>query len=140
LEARWLAGSRTLMRQLTQRLYQQLDSRAFFQSKRLEMQQRHTRHDNTPYALEPHCKEAPGGLRDLQVILWMARAAGYGRNWKQIADAGLLTADEARQLRRAEQTLKRLRIELHLLAGRREDRVLFDYQTALAQVYDIKGA
>lgn len=140
LEARWLAGSRNLLRQLTQQLHAQLDPQAFFQTKRLEMQQRHTRHDNTPYALEPNCKEAPGGLRDLQVILWMARAAGYGRTWGQIADAGLLTPDEARQLRRAEQTLKRLRIELHLLARRREDRVLFDYQTTLAEVYEITGS
>jgi len=140
LEARWLAGSRSLMRQLTQQLNAQLDARAFFQTKRLEMQQRHTRHENTPYALEPNCKEAPGGLRDLQVILWMARAAGYGRTWRQIADAGLLTADEARQLRRAEQTLKRLRIELHLLARRREDRILFDHQTALAEIYQIEAS
>src|SRR5690606_987370 len=118
---------------------QQLDARAFFRTKKLEMQQRHTRFENTPYSLEPNCKESPGGLRDLQVILWMARAAGYGSNWKQVAQAGLLAPDEARHLRRAEQAFKRLRIELHLLAGRREDRVLFDYQPALAAIYGIAG-
>src|SRR5690606_17054524 len=96
-------------------------------------------YDNTPYALEPNCKESPGGLRDLQVILWMARAAGFGRSWKQVADNGLLTPDEARQLRRAEQAFKRLRIELHLLTRRREDRLLFDYQAALAQAYGLQA-
>ncbi len=137
LEARWLAGSRTLMRNFTQRMHQQLDPRAFVRTKKLEMQQRHTRYENTPYSLEPNCKESPGGLRDLQVILWMARAAGFGPTWKQIAEAGLLTPDEARHLRLAEQALKRLRIELHLQAARREDRLLFDYQPALASTYRI---
>ena len=101
------------------------------------MQQRHARYQDTPYALEPNCKESPGGLRDLQVILWMARAAGFGDNWRQVAQAGLLTPSEARDLRKAEQAFKRLRIELHLLARRREDRVLFDLQPALAEIYRI---
>ncbi|WP_281283030.1 [protein-PII] uridylyltransferase [Verticiella sediminum] len=140
LEARWLAGSRSLMRQFSQRMRERMNPAAFIRTKKLEMQQRHTRYENTPYALEPNCKESPGGLRDLQVILWMARAAGLGRTWKQVADAGLLTSQEARQLRRAEQAFKRLRIELHLLAGRREDRVLFEHQPALAEAYGIEGA
>jgi len=140
LESRWLAGSRTLMRQFEAAVKNRLDPRAFFQAKRVEMQQRHARYQDTPYALEPNCKESPGGLRDLQVILWMARAAGFGENWRQVARAGLLTASEARDLRRAEQAFKRLRIELHLLAGRREDRVLFDLQPALAQVYGIPAS
>jgi len=140
LESRWLAGSRTLMRQFEAAVKKRLDARSFFQAKRVEMQQRHARHQDTPYALEPNCKESPGGLRDLQVILWMARAAGFGDNWRQVARAGLLTASEARDLRRAEQAFKRLRIELHLLAGRREDRVLFDLQPALAKVYGIQDS
>jgi [protein-PII] uridylyltransferase len=116
-----------------------LDPSAFFRAKRVEMLQRHARYQDTPYALEPNCKESPGGLRDLQVILWMARAAGLGESWRDVARAGLLTASEARDLRRAEQAFKRLRIELHLLAKRREDRVLFDLQPALAEVYGIKA-
>lgn len=140
LEARWLAGSRPLMKRFTQRLHESLDPRAFYRAKLLEMQRRHMRYENTPYSLEPNCKESPGGLRDLQVILWMARAAGYGRTWKQVAEAGLLDTDEARQLRQAEQVLKRLRIELHLLAGRREDRVLFDHQPGLAQRHGMQGS
>jgi len=137
LESRWLAGSRTLMQRFSAAMHARLDARRFFQAKQLEMQQRHARYQDTPYSLEPHCKESPGGLRDLQVILWMARAAGFGDTWRKIARAELLTPAEARGLRRAEQAFKRLRIELHLLAGRREDRVLFDLQAALAQVYGI---
>ncbi|MFC4274241.1 [protein-PII] uridylyltransferase [Achromobacter aloeverae] len=139
LESRWLAGSRTLMKQFEAAMHVRLDPAAFFRAKRMEMQQRHARYQDTPYALEPNCKESPGGLRDLQVILWMARAAGFGESWREVASAGLLTASEARDLRKAEQAFKRLRIELHLLAKRREDRVLFDLQPALAEVYGIKA-
>jgi [protein-PII] uridylyltransferase len=137
LESRWLAGSRKLFKQLEAAMAARLDERAFFQAKRVEMQQRHARHRDTPYALEPNCKESPGGLRDLQVILWMARAANFGHAWNQIAEAGLLTPTEARTLRSAEQAFKRLRIELHLLTNRREDRLLFDLQPGLASVYGI---
>jgi [protein-PII] uridylyltransferase len=60
---------------------------AFFVAKTLEMRQRHTKFENTPYALEPNCKESPGGLRDLQVILWVANAAGFGKSWDELARA-----------------------------------------------------
>ncbi|QDQ87258.1 [protein-PII] uridylyltransferase [Alcaligenaceae bacterium SJ-26] len=138
LESRWIAGSRNLMRDFSQQIHQHLDAPAFFLAKRAEMRQRHSRFRDTPYSLEPNCKESPGGLRDLQVILWMARAAGFGDNWRAIARAGLLTPQEARDLNRAEQAFKRLRIELHLLARRREDRILFDWQSQLATVYGIE--
>jgi len=139
LELRWIAGSRTLTQRFLTQMKEQLDPASFFQAKRSEMQQRHARHQDTPYSLEPNCKESPGGLRDLQVILWMAKAAGFGSSWRQVAQAGLLTQAEARDLNRAEQAFKRLRIELHLLANRREDRLLFDLQHGLAQAYQITG-
>ncbi|QAA93458.1 [protein-PII] uridylyltransferase [Pollutimonas thiosulfatoxidans] len=139
MEARWLVGSRNLFQTLRTTMLEQLDPQAFFQAKRAEMQQRHARHHDTPYSLEPNCKEAPGGLRDLQVVMWMAQAAGLGHSWREIARSDLLTAAEFRALRRAEQAFKRLRIELHLLAGRREDRVLFDLQPALAAVYGFEA-
>lgn len=135
LETRWLAGNKTLFQNLQVAMHEHLDLQAFFLAKRAEMQQRHARHQDTPYALEPNCKEAPGGLRDLQVILWLARAAHLGSNWHEIAQTDLLTTAEFRALRRADVAFKRLRIELHLLTDRREDRVLFDLQPRLAEIY-----
>jgi len=135
LEARWLAGSRALFGRFSSQLQAELNPRQFYLDKRAEMQQRHAHHQDTPYALEPNCKESPGGLRDLQVLLWLARAAGYGKDWRAVARTDLLTAAEFRSLRRAELAFKRLRIELHILCARREDRVLFDLQPRLAQLY-----
>ncbi|MFT0851266.1 [protein-PII] uridylyltransferase [Achromobacter sp. F4_2707] len=139
LESRWLEGDRKLMQALREAMSRQRNPRSFFQAKRAEMQQRHARFQDTAYALEPNCKESPGALRDLQVVLWMAQAAGMGSTWAEIARNDGLTSSELRALRRAELAFKRLRIELHLLAGRREDRLLFDLQPALAEIYGFEA-
>ena len=75
---------------------------AFLRAKTLEMRQRHVKYEDTPYALEPNCKESPGGLRDLQVVIWVARAAGLGRTWTELAAKGLITPFEVHQLQRNE--------------------------------------
>ncbi len=73
LEARLLTGDRKLFNALRTQHQADLDPADFFQAKLLEMRQRHAKYQDTPYALEPNCKESPGGLRDLQVILWMTK-------------------------------------------------------------------
>ena len=133
LESRLLAGSKALFGQLKETLAGSRDAAAFFKAKQFEQGERYARFNDTPYALEPNCKESPGGLRDLQVIVWVASAAGLGASWGELADQDLLTHDEARQVSRAEGFLRQLRIRLHLLARRKEDRLLFDYQEALAR-------
>jgi [protein-PII] uridylyltransferase len=138
LETRFITGEQSLFEAFEHTMIEQLDPRAFFQAKLAEMKQRHGRFQDTAYALEPNCKESPGGLRDLQVILWLARAAGFGSNWQQLAKAGVLTSAEARDLKRAENAFKRLRIEMHLISNRREDRVVFDLQNKLASQYHIE--
>ncbi len=131
LEARLLTGDRKLFTRFTKRMHDALDAPAFLQAKRLEQQQRHTRFQESN--LEPNVKESAGGLRDLQTILWISRAAGIGKSWRELARRGLLTPEEARIIERRELVMLTLRIRLHYLAGRREDRLLFDHQTALAK-------
>ena len=140
LEARCLAGERALFKRFEQRILQALDPRAFLRAKQLEARQRHIKYDDTPYALEPNCKESPGGLRDLQVLIWVARAAGLGKTWPQLAAKGLITSFESRQLQRNEGVLKLIRARLHVVAGRREDRLVFDLQTAVAQSFGYEGS
>jgi [protein-PII] uridylyltransferase len=132
LEARWLAGNRSLFAAFARAMQEQLNPQVFFQSKRLEQEQRHGKFQESPYSLEPNLKEAPGSLRDLQAILWISRSAGLGDNWMDLAARGLITAVEARQLAGYQTFLSELRIRLHYAAGRREDRLLFDYQALLA--------
>jgi len=137
LEARRVAGSHMLFAQLQQRFMQQLRPLDFFVAKRLEMRQRHIKHGDTAYALEPNCKESPGGLRDLQLILWVTRAAGLGTRWDDLQRAGLATAHEVQQLKYNEALLGQIRSRLHLLAGRGDDRLVFQQQIALAESFGL---
>jgi [protein-PII] uridylyltransferase len=140
LESRHVTGSRRLFVALRERLGKDMDPRTFLRAKVLEMQQRHTKYEDTPYALEPNCKESPGGLRDLQILLWVARAAGLGRSWAELGAKGLATPFEVKQLQRNEGVLKMIRARLHTIAGRREDRLVFDLQTAVAESFGLKPA
>ena len=133
LEARLVFGNRSLFHFLRDRTMAAVNPQAFFRAKTLEMRQRHLKFEDTPYSLEPNCKESPGGLRDLQVIIWVAKAAGLGDSWRKLAQRGLITATEARQLTQKERAFKDIRIRLHILTGRREDRLLFDVQTPIAE-------
>ena len=135
LEARWLAGSKSNFLSLQARLEKAMDPKAFFVAKSLELRQRHNKFEDTPYALEPNCKESPGGLRDLQVVLWVARAAGLGKSWEELARNGLATAFEVRQIKANEALLSLIRARLHMLADRREDRLVFDLQTVVAESF-----
>jgi [protein-PII] uridylyltransferase len=140
LEARYLCGSRSTYAKFQSEFLSSLSSDKekgrFFQAKLLEMQQRHAKYEDTPYSLEPNCKESPGGLRDLQVLMWIAKAAGWGDTWAALADRGILTNQEAKELRTNERTIKRIRAFSHIAAKRREDRLVFDLQ---AQVADLAG-
>ncbi len=138
LESRLVCGQRTTYAALARAGTAALDARAFLRAKTLEMRQRHLKYEGTPYALEPNCKESPGGLRDLQVVIWVARGAGLGNTWSELAAKGLISAFEVRQLQRNEGLLKLIRARLHLIAGRREDRLVFDLQTAVANSFGLK--
>ena len=139
VEARRLCGSESLYADLFNRLQEEFDPLAFYQAKVLEQQERYLRYNETPYALEPNCKESPGGLRDLQVIFWVAHAAGFGTSWSDLNRHGLLTEEGARECEACEALLTSLRIRLHYTVGRREDRLLFDYQNTLAEQFGYTG-
>lgn len=132
LESRWICGPRSLHQQLERAWFEGINVKDFAQGKLLEMQQRHGRHQDSPYSLEPNCKESPGGLRDLQVLRWVTRAFGLGHRWDDLANNGLITAREATELQRAQKMLHLIRGHLHLAAGRREDRLVFDLQSEVA--------
>ncbi|MES2364151.1 MAG: [protein-PII] uridylyltransferase [Pseudomonadota bacterium] len=140
LEARLVAGPKKNFARLQAELDAVLDPKAFFVAKTLELRQRHNKFENTPYSLEPNCKESPGGLRDLQVVLWVARAAGLGKSWDELARSGLATAFEVRQIKSNEALLSLIRARLHIISGRREDRLVFDLQTAVAESFGYHSA
>jgi [protein-PII] uridylyltransferase len=135
LESRCITGDPALAAAFKTAFMAALDPRAFFVAKTLELRQRHTKFQDTPYALEPNCKESPGGIRDLQAIMWVAKAAQLGGTWQELRAKGLATALEIQHIERNQALLFLIRVRLHLAAQRREDRLVFDLQTAVAQSF-----
>jgi [protein-PII] uridylyltransferase len=140
LEARLITGHRALFQEMTKALSEQRNQREFFQAKTKEQEQRYTRFIDIDFNLEPNIKESPGGLRDLQTVLWISKACGFGTTWGELAQAGLISSTEAAAIARHEALLQTFRIRLHYIANRREDRLLFDYQTALAEQMNIHAS
>ena len=107
-------------------------SRKFFEAKLEEQQQRHLRYNDTAYNLEPNIKEGPGGLRDIQIIGWVAKRHFGVKSFLELVDHEFITRAEYNLLSAGQNHLWKVRFALHRLAGRREDRLLFDYQNQLA--------
>jgi [protein-PII] uridylyltransferase len=114
--------------------------RTFFEAKLKEQHARHRRYNDTAYNLEPNVKGSPGGLRDIQMITWVTkRHFGTGR-LSELVEHGFLTSGQLRLLQQGREFLWRIRFALHILTGRREDRLLFDYQTKIAQLFGYRNA
>ncbi|MDV7209815.1 [protein-PII] uridylyltransferase [Azotobacter beijerinckii] len=134
MESRIIAGPEHLrqrMQEVTsaQRMW---PSRAFFLAKRAEQKARHARYNDTEYNLEPNVKGSPGGLRDIQTLLWIARRQFGTLNLHAMVDQGFLLESEYSLLAESQEFLWKVRYALHMLAGRAEDRLLFDHQRQIA--------
>ena len=115
-------------------------SREFFGEKRREQIARHHRYHDTAYNLEPNVKGSPGGLRDIQMIGWVAKRHFGVRTLDELVDHHFLTPGQLRRLNDGQAFLWRVRFALHTLTGRREDRLLFDHQVKLAEMLGYEDA
>lgn len=133
-EARVLEGDGTLLAELQLALAPEhmWDHAAFFRAKSEEQADRHEKSEATEYNLEPNLKNAPGGLRDLQTVHWIAQRLLSAPEPDDLVDLGLLTAPEAELLERARAFLWEIRWALHSHCERGEDRLLFEHQRTLA--------
>ena len=137
LEARPLAGDSTLFAAMSaataaEHIWPSAD---FFQAKMDEQAQRHARYDETAYRLEPNTKESPGGLRDIQTIVWVTKRQFATATLHGLVDYGFLSAREYTELKRSRAFLWRVRFALHMLSGRAEERLLFEHQIAVARLF-----
>lgn len=135
MEARTLCGSdrlRETMQALTTR-DQVWTGPAFFEAKLKEQFARHRKHNNTEYNLEPHIKDAPGGLRDIQTIGWVAKRHFDAETLKDLVTHQFLTEDEYSILDAGQTFFWKVRFALHMITGRDENRLLFDHQRAVAE-------
>ena len=136
LETRLLVGPSAAY----DKLLSELDERdiwksgAFFTAKLEEQTQRHEKYGLTGYSLEPNVKSSPGGLRDIQVIGWIARRH-FGSALERLPTGEFLTEQELDLLMSGQDYLSRVRFALHHLTGRDEDRLLFEHQQTLARLW-----
>ena len=142
MEARLLAGPAGLFEAMQKatapdRIW---PSTEFFKEKRKEQIARHHRYHDTAYNLEPNVKGSPGGLRDIQMIGWVAKRHFGAATLAELVDHGFLTPGQLKRLEDGQTFLWRIRFGLHILTGRREDRLLFDHQIKLAHMLGYEDA
>ncbi len=134
MEARLLTGPISLFQEMWEKTSPGniWNSQDFFKEKLNEQNKRHSRFDDSAYNLEPNIKEGPGGLRDIQMIGWVAKRHFGAESMYGLVRHGFLTKQEYHTLRDGQDLIWRIRFALHLLTKRREDRLLFDYQKTIA--------
>jgi [protein-PII] uridylyltransferase len=142
MEARRLAGPKGLFQSMKSAVGPERtwNTRDFFEAKLKEQTERHHRYHDTAYNLEPNVKGSPGGLRDIQMVGWVAKRHFGVENFHQLAQQGFLTDYEYRKLLAGQTFLWRIRWALHTISGRREDRLLFDHQIAIAKMMGYEDA
>src|SRR6201996_6508482 len=142
LEARLLHGDAALLATMNAALSPPgiWPEKEFFEAKLKEQVIRHQKANDTAYNLEPNVKTGPGGLRDIQTIGWVAKRHFGNESLDGLARRGFITASELRRLKQAQSFLWKVRFGLHIVTGRREDRLLFDHQIRLAQSFGYEDA
>jgi len=142
MEARLLAGPAALFDAMQAMIApdKMWPSTEFFQEKRKEQIARHHRYHDTAYNLEPNVKGSPGGLRDIQMIGWVAKRHFGAATLAELVEHKFLTPGQLKRLEDGQTFLWRIRFGLHILTGRREDRLLFDHQIKLAHLLGYEDA
>lgn len=142
MESRLLSGPKSLYDRMNAAIAPDAiwPSTEFFQAKRKEQIERHHRYDDTAYKLEPNVKGSPGGLRDIQMIGWVAKRHFGADTLDELVEHRFLTPGQLARLQNGQEFLWKIRFALHMMTGRREDRLLFDHQTKLAKIMGYEDA
>ena len=134
MEMRRVCGNEALTQQLQPLLNDDVfwTSKKFFIAKRNEQDKRHKQFHGAAYTLEPNLKANPGSLRDIQTIAWVAKRHFVADSLEELVEHDYLTENEFFELLECQDYLWRMRFALHFVAGRNENRLLFDYQADVA--------
>lgn len=137
MEARTISGNGHILHKMTALTGPSFiwDSKAFFKAKWEEQQQRHRKFNNIEYNLEPNLKASPGGLRDIQTIMWITKRQYGANSMDELVRLSVLNDEELDMLQRGQEFLWRIRYALHMIASRPEDRLLFDHQRKIAELF-----
>ncbi|MEO7634992.1 MAG: [protein-PII] uridylyltransferase [Sphingomicrobium sp.] len=137
LEARLLWGDDQLFALAQTRFRTEIvtgSAAEFVAAKLAERDSRHVRMGDSRYVVEPNVKDGKGGLRDLHTLYWIGKYVHAVERPADLVVAGLFSAAEFRAFERAERFFWSVRSHLHLLAGRPEERLGFEYQPQIAAI------
>ncbi len=137
MESRFLTGNKPLFQQLQQKISAKKiwASADFFIAKLAEQKKRYKHYGDTAYRVEPNLKEGPGGLRDIQMIDWILQRQYGTSKLSVLTEKNIISQKELSILIKGRDYLWQVRFVLHQLAGRKEDRLLFNYQRPLAKQF-----
>jgi len=135
MESRLLSGRVEMQKQMLEATAAEKvwSASEYFDAKFAEQVMRHEQYHGTAYNLEPNIKEGPGGLRDIQMIGWVAKRHFGTQSLHTLVERGFLTESELQDLKDGRTFLWEIRYALHLIAGRGEDRLLFEFQKQIAE-------
>jgi [protein-PII] uridylyltransferase len=137
MESRLITGSpftwHATQKELTKiRLYNQ---KKFILAKIKEAQIRRKKYSTS---MQPNIKESVGGLRDTQLLVWIAQTI-YGVNNLRDLSQKLFSDEEYREYRIALELLFRVRSALHLITHKQEDRLILEHMPQVAQMLGFKN-
>ncbi|MEX2489919.1 MAG: [protein-PII] uridylyltransferase [Pseudomonadales bacterium] len=137
MESRTICGDNELHQKMLKRVGPDKiwSPRKFFEAKRSEQRERHVKFDHTEYNLEPNIKGTPGGLRDVQTVMWIAKRKFDAMSFDDLVAYDFLTQEESNILIKGRHFLWKIRYGLHLLSGRDDDRLFFEHQQKLAELF-----
>jgi [protein-PII] uridylyltransferase len=141
LEARYLWGDQKLYEELRKKFWTEVatgNGQDFVEAKLAERNERHARQGESRYLVEPNIKEGKGGLRDLQTLYWIGKYLYHVDDAAALVEHNVFTKEEYKTFQKAEAFLWDVRVRLHYLVGRAEERLSFDVQPELAKVMDFK--
>ena len=139
IESRFLIGSSLVFTKMNNAIGSSLSIKSFYKLKLQEQASRHRKFKDSAYQLEPNIKESPGGLRDLHMVRWLSISQGKGKTFKEMFKNNVINKVEFNKIQLHENKITKRRILLHILAGRIEDRLVFDVQNKLADNLGFKN-
>ena len=135
LDHRFLCGDEQLSHEFTTAAEREIlakNSDRFFQDKARESLERHRRHGDSIYMLEPNLKEGKGGLRDLHTAEWLVKVKFKIHNLRELIPKGVVSTTQLDEVEAARDFLWRVRNSMHLLEHTEQDLLTFERQEALA--------
>jgi [protein-PII] uridylyltransferase len=136
LEGRFVWGDRAVYEEASLRFWNEVVGKTapeFVKLKMAERDERHKRMGDSRYVVEPNVKDGKGGLRDLHTLYWIGKYIHRVTSASDLVGVGLLTAEEYRRFRKAENFLWAVRCHMHIITGRAEDRLTFDLQREVSE-------